>query len=218
MPSPRAEDEYVVFCDASSGGLGALLCQMMPKKEHLDHEWNRPKGTNKYLFLIRFWSKGLPATKRSLPHFLKEFLSFHQIVKKYAFLLSARTFKVVTDSSTVQQWANYDLLPDDIVLKIIYFHQFDFKLVFLETRMHPADLPSRLENNQDDDGVYCERFLHNRIYNSQGKQVPLESLLCKEIEGSLRDYFSWDRKQQQSRYRGILDPAFVKQAQIKIKN
>jgi hypothetical protein len=24
MPSPRAEDEYVVFCDASSGGLGAL--------------------------------------------------------------------------------------------------------------------------------------------------------------------------------------------------
>jgi hypothetical protein len=125
MPSPRAEDEYVIFCDASSGGLGALLCQMLPKREDLDHEWNRPKNTKKYLFLKRFWSKGLPVTKRFLPHYLKEFVSFHQIVKKYAFLLSARRFKVITDSSTVRQWANYDVLPDDIVRKVIYLHQFD---------------------------------------------------------------------------------------------
>jgi hypothetical protein len=82
--------------------------------------------------------------------------------------------------------------------------------------MHPGDLPSRLENNPDDDGVYCERFLHNRIYDSQGKQVPLESLLCKEIEGSLRDYFGVDRRQQQSRYRRTLDPAFVKKAETEI--
>jgi hypothetical protein len=102
---------------------------------------------------------------------------------------------VVTDSSTVRQWANYDSLPDDIVRKIMYLHQFDLQLIFLETRMHPADLPSRLENNQEDDGVYCEKFLHNRIFNSQGKQVPLESLLCKEIEGSLKDYLGVDRRQ-----------------------
>jgi hypothetical protein len=52
--SPKTEDKYVVFCDASLGGLGALLCQIMPKRENLDQEWNRSKNAKKYLFLIRF--------------------------------------------------------------------------------------------------------------------------------------------------------------------
>jgi hypothetical protein len=80
---------------------------------------------------------------------------------------------------------------------VIYLSSFDFKLFFLERRLQPADLPSRMCHDGKS-GEYTKRFLEGKIINARGKHVELKTLLCKEVLSNLEAYFSKNKRESQS--------------------
>jgi hypothetical protein len=104
---------------------------------------------------------------------------------------------VATDNTIVQSWANLHTADDSIIRKVIYLSSFDFKLFYLETRLQPADLPSRMCPDGKA-GEYTKRFLEGKIINARGKDLDLKTLLCKEVSSTLERYFSKNKRESQS--------------------
>ena len=61
---------------------------------------------------------------------------------------------------------------------------YDFKVLFIESRLNPSDWVSRLEGEKDVKATF-PRFLEGRIFNGDGELIPIEKVFfCKESRGS----------------------------------
>ena len=117
---------------------------------------------------------------------------------KFDFLLRARPFIVGVDNQVLRYWANLEKIDDAMTRSVFKLQTYDFKIVFVESRIQPADVISRWEEDDHSDGVYLQRFLQGRILNGYGKEVPLTSLFCSETKHELNKYFQRLKRQTQS--------------------
>ena len=76
----------------------------------------------------------------------------------------------------------------------------------MESRIQPADVVSRWDNDNDQDGIYHRRFLYGRIFNGFGEEVPLEKLFCNKTKKELEVFFQKTKHQTQSKPRDTTRP------------
>ena len=189
-PSPNLDDLIYVFTDASSSALGAVLAQQ---------QWPDENATEKELYLVGTFSSVIPELWENYAVWVKELLALFECSRKFRWLLLGRNFIVITDSSVLSYWTNLTLIPKDLARKILALQQFQFKLLFIESRANPADVISRisLPDMQENRGIY-EKFLENQIINSKGENVPIESLYSERKQKEILQFFTKNRKQQLS--------------------
>ena len=139
-PSNDPDDQMIVFTDASKKSLGAILTQMMRPLpgSQLD-------PTKRYLTIVGCWSKVISEGMALYPPFLLELLAFCETSRLFNHILQHRPFILVTDNQTVEYWASLEAVPTDVARKIIKLQKFDFKVVFVESRLNPSDWVTRLD-------------------------------------------------------------------------
>ena len=192
MPSPDIEDTLVIWTDASTHSLSALITQMLVP---LDAE--KTGDYTKRLHIVGCWSAVLKPQWANYPIWLLELMSLSETCHKFSWLVGSRAFWVVTDSKVVVQWASIDLVPRDIARKILALQAFDYKILFVESRLNPADAFSRIRPKNPPNTDY-PRFLRARIYNSRGEKVDWTKLFSREKSEAAAKFFMQNRNQQMS--------------------
>ena len=198
-PSSRLEDNLIVATDSSHYALGVVILQHLPPTSAEVAEG--VPADAKQLYIVQVFSKSLPPEKRCAPIWIKEFFALDLAVDKFDFLLRARPFTVLVDNKVLRYWANLEKMDDAMTRRVLKLQTYDFRVLFVETRIQPADQFSRWEKDDHQDGVYHERFLQGRILNGYGKEVPIESLFCDETKKELQQYFCDGKRTTQSDFR-----------------
>ena len=82
--------------------------------------------------------------------------------------------------------------------RVLKLQTYDFKIAFVESRIQPADVVSRWDEDDNKDGIYHRRFLFGRILNGFGEEVPLKNLFCNSTKKELEKFFQRTKRQTQS--------------------
>ena len=180
----------IIFCDASSTSIGCVATQMLPPlpESGLD-------PTKKYLSIVACWSKKIDENWNSYPIWVLELCALEESTHKLSYLLSGRCFYCVTDSSTVRAWSSLEIVPKDIARKIIRLQNYNYRIIFCESRLNPSDFLTRW--NEDEKPI-CKfpRFLSKRIITPTGEEIPWEKLFSKVQAKEAEKFFNLKRKQE----------------------
>jgi len=189
MPSQDPSDKILLFTDASQTSLSGLLCQHM-----------RPVGVKdgpRQLYIVGTFSKVVKPDWSNWPIWLLELTALYESTRKWASFLAGRPFHVITDSETVRHWISLDKVPRDLARKIIQLQRFQYRILFVESRLNPADVISRLETDAPE-GTY-PRFLRARVFNSRNELIPWTSLFSQRKCDDAVAFFTRTRNQPLSR-------------------
>ena len=143
-PSTRLEDDILIATDSSHYLLGVIALQKLPPTS-VEIE-NGVQADSKQLYIVQVFSKSLPPEKRCLPIYIKEFYAFDLAVDKFDFMLRARPFTVIVDNKVLRYWANLEKIDDAMTRRVLKLQSYDFKILFAELRIQPADQISRWDN------------------------------------------------------------------------
>ena len=186
-PSSDVHDDIALFTDASQTTISCILTQMLAPVA-------AEKGKEKQLCIIGCCSSTIDEAWNNYPIWLLELLAFHHASHKFSWLLLACLFYVITDSTVVKMWASLDLVPKDLARKILSLQRFQYKVLYIDGLINPADCFSRPTDCQIPRGEY-PRFLHNRIFNASNELIPCEQLFSAEKCEQARRFFVQTRKQ-----------------------
>ena len=75
----------------------------------------------------------------------------------------------------VENWASLDKVPRDIARRVISLQAYDYRIIYLESRINPLDAFSRIPPDDKSDSTY-PRLLKGRIFNSEGVNIPYEQI------------------------------------------
>ena len=180
----------IIFCDASTTSIGCIATQMLPPlpESGLD-------PTKKYLSIVACWSKKIEESWNSYPIWVLELCALEESTRKLAYLLSGRCFYCITDSSTVRAWSSLEIVPKDIARKIIRLQNYNYRIIFCESRLNPSDFLTRW--NEDEKPI-CKfpRFLSKRIISPTGEEIPWDKLFSKVQAEEAEKFFNQKRKQE----------------------
>ena len=189
IPSNRQADTLIVWTDASSYAIGAIVTQMLPPLpgSQLD-------PTKKYLTIVACWSRTIEDAWSSHPIWVLELAALEETTRKFRWLLTGRVFYALTDSTTVRSWSSIEIVPKDIARKIIRLQRFNYRILFIEGRLNMSDWITRLPV---DDQPQCKfpRFLENRIYNAKGEPVDWTKLFSQRKCDEAEEFFTRNRRQ-----------------------
>ena len=160
----------ILFTDASSCQLSACLVQLLPPLPNSNLDL-----TKKYLSLVGCWSRKIDDSWANYPIFLLELLALEESCSRWSFLLLPRCFFVVTDNSTIKNWCSLERVPKDLARRFFRLQDYNFKVIFAESRIQMADSFSRMDLETQPDSRFF-RFLENRIYSSRGYPIPWDKL------------------------------------------
>ena len=191
-PSARKQDTMIVWTDASTTSISGLVTQMLPPLPTSELAPDR-----KYMTIVACWSKQIDRNWSSHPIWLLELLALQETTRKFKHLLAARKFVVMTDSKTVKYWASLDRIPMDLARKVMNLQEFDFDIMFIESRANAADWLSRLEG-QGHEPTH-KRTLGNRIVNSKGESIDWQKLFSTRKCNDTIKFFTSKRHQKLSR-------------------
>ena len=90
------------------------------------------KDGKKLLHIIGCCSSTIDETWCNYPIWLLELLAFHHATTKFSWLLLARPFFLITDSTVVKMWASLDLVPKDLARKILSLQRFQYKVLYID--------------------------------------------------------------------------------------
>ena len=198
MPSSNVDDTVVIFTDASANSISCVLTQLMePLTPSADGDRSRR------LHVVGVWSKVIGDHWSNYPIWLLELVALYETTRKYRWFLINREFWAISDSQTLVNWASLQAVPKDLARKILALQKFNYRILFIESRLNPADCFSRLKPGPAPAGTY-PRFLKNRIYNSKSEPVPWESLFSPRKAKEAQDFFHRHRHQTLST---PIDPA-----------
>ena len=183
MPSQDPRDTIVLWTDASANSISCLVTQMLEPLE-LPVDGLRKKR----LYIVGCFSSVIKPGWVNYPIWLLELLAFSEATRKFSFLLCGRAFFVCTDSRTTQYFASLDLVPKSLCRRIMALQKFEYRLIFVESRINPADCLSRLQPGPAPVGEY-PRFLRARIFNSRGEPVPWQKLFSHRKSEEAREFF-----------------------------
>ena len=188
--SPDPKTLTIIFCDASTTSIGCVAAQMLPPLPESGLDPNK-----KYLSIVACWSRKVEDTWSSYPIWVLELCALEESTHKLSWLLSGRSFYCCTDSSTVRAWSSLEIVPRDIARKIIRLQNFDYRIIFCESRINPSDFLTRWNG---DEKPVCRfpRFLSKRIYSPFGKEIPWEQLFSKVQAKEAEAFFNLKRKQE----------------------
>ena len=189
LPSNDPKDTTVLFSDASSHSISCLLTQYM-----------LPIGATsgqRHLHIVGVFSSVIKPAWANWPIWLLELTAFYEATRKFSYFLSNKTFYLVTDSSTLTHWISLENVPKDLSRKIIALQKFQFKVIFLESRLNPADALTRVQQDKEPVAEY-PRFLKNRIFNSKNEQIPWQTIFSQRKCDQAKAFFLRNRNQQLS--------------------
>ena len=192
MPSFDVNDVMVVFTDASSHSLSSIVTQMMRPLKPIEG------STDRQLHIVACWSSVLKAGWLNYPIWLLELLSLAETLHKHKWLFHGRAFYVCTDSRVVEQRASLDKVPRDIARRIISLQAYDYRIIYLESRINPSDAFSRIMPDNPADSTY-PRLLKGRIFNTEGVNIPYEQIFSERKAKEQEKFFLAKRHQQMSR-------------------
>jgi hypothetical protein len=180
--STKPHDRIIVFTDSSHYGIGTVIMQKQyPRPTEVSHG-SDPKGKN--LYLVTYLTQTIISSRRYLPPWIKELESLYYTVKKYSTILQSRRWYNYGQIFTPQMTA---LFGKECTCPVLILN-------YLETRLQPADLPSRMCPDGKS-GEYTKKFLDGKIINARGKDLDLKTLLCKEVSSTLKKYFSKNKRE-----------------------
>ena len=188
--SPDPKTLTIIFCDASTTSIGCVAAQMLPPlpESGLDQE-------KKYLSIVACWSRKIEDTWSAYPIWILELCALEESTHKLAYLLSGRCFYCVTDSSTVRAWSSLEIVPRDIARKIIRLQNFNYRIIFCESRLNPSDFLTRW-NDHEKPVCRFPRFLSKRIISPSGEEIPWEKLFSKVQAKEAEAFFNAKRRQE----------------------
>ena len=192
MPSSSLSDTIIVWTDASQNTIGALITQMLYPLPHTNLDPSR-----RYLTIIGCWSRRIDETWSPHPIWNLELIALDETVRKFRFLLEGRPFYVMTDSSTVRAWASLELVPLDISRRIMRLQVFNFKILFVESRLNASDWVTRLDASKPD--MTFSRFLEDRVVNANGDKMGWEELFSEKKFEDATGFFHRSRRQNMAR-------------------
>ena len=184
MPSQRQEDTLILWTDASANSISALLTQMLPPIG----------GGKKQLCIVGCFSSTIQPSWSLWPIWLLELVALYEATRKWARILAARSFYCAVDSRTVQFWCSLELVPRDLARRILALQRYNYKLLWVESRINAADAFTRSGLEPPPEGKF-PRFLRARIFNSKGEVVPWELLFSKEKAREASEFFKKSRHQ-----------------------
>ena len=190
-PSSDPSDTLVLWTDASMNSISCLLTQCL---EPLTDEFPKKKR----LYIIGCFSSVIKPAWRNWPIWLLELISFYEATRKFRTILIGRPFYVITDSRVVTMWTSLDLVPKDLARRILALQKFQYRIIFCESRINPADCISRLGTAGDPGGTY-PRFIRARLFNSKGQKIDWESVFSRRKADEAREFFLRNRNQALSR-------------------
>ena len=188
MPSANLSDTIIVWTDSSQNSLGALITQKLYPLPHTPLD-----PTKKHLTIVGCWSRLIDPNWGNYPIWHLELLALEETTRKFRHLLEGRKFFVMTDSSTVKSWASLELVPVDISRRILRLQQFNFRILFIESRLNPSDWVTRLDSSKPE--LTFPRFLEERIVNANGEPMDWKELFCQKKFEEATGFFSRARRQ-----------------------
>ena len=95
---------------------------------------------------------------------------------------------------TVRTWASLERVPRDLARRIMRLQEFQYRILWLESRCNPADVLSRPTAQP---AVTCSfpRFLENRIVNARGEFIDHRLLFSEQKMRETEEYFRKNRRQ-----------------------
>ena len=190
MPSQDPADLIVLWTDASARSISCLVTQML-------HPLGSKDG-RKALHIVGAFSSVIKPAWENFPIWILELIAFYEATRKFSFLLCGRNFFVATDSKVVSSWCSLELVPRDLARRILHLQRFNYRIIFIESRINPADSLSRLDPGPAPEGEF-PRFLRQRIFNSKGVAIPWQDLFSQRKSDEARDFFLRSRNQPLSR-------------------
>ena len=189
MPSADPADTIVIFSDASKSSIGAIICQLLfpLPNSNLDPE-------KRYLSLVGCWSRTIDDDWSLHPPWLLELMAVEEATRKYKHILMARPFIVLTDNTTVEHWCSLESVPVDLARRIIRMQRFNFRVIFVESRLNPSDWLTRMPDAEVKN-VEFPRFLEGRVVDGEGKTIPLEALFSERKSAEAKEFFQRNRRQ-----------------------
>ena len=143
------------------------------------------------------WSSVLKTAWQNYPIWLCKLLSLAETLHKHKWLFQGRAFYVCTDSRLVEQWASLDNMPRDIARRVISLQAYDYRIIYIQSRINPSDAFSRIPPTDQSDSTY-PRPLKGRIFNSEGVNIPYEQLFSARKAKKQEIFFLAKRHQQMS--------------------
>ena len=190
----------LIWTDASSTSISGIITQALYPLSS-----SKLDPSKRYLHIVACWSRRIEDTWSSYPIWILELCALEETTRKYDFYLSGRSFFSITDSTTVRRWSSLDLIPKDLVRRIMRLQKYNFKLLFIETRLNISDFLTR---NTTDTKPVCkyERFLQNRIYTPNGENIPWCNLFSEKYAQEANEFFTRKRNQEMAH---AIDPAGI---------
>ena len=88
-------------------------------------------------------------------------------------------------------------MPRDIARSVISLQAYDYRIIYLESRINPSDAFSCIPPEKEADSTY-PRLLRGRIFNSKGVNIPYEQLFSARKAKMQEKIFLAKRHQQMS--------------------
>ena len=188
-PSNDVNHTICIFTDASASSYSSIVTQCLPPTSE---EETADSSNEKKMYIVLTWSAVVPETLLNQPIYLKELYALAETFEKYRWFLSFRTVLVCTDSQTIEYWASLGLVSDDVARKLMFIQKFNYKLIYISTKVNPSDTFTRLDDGPKQ-GIY-ERFAVNNIYNANGEKIDIDQLFSAEKRAESESYFSTRRQ------------------------
>ena len=179
----------ILFTDASSTQLSSCLVQLLPPLPNSNLD-----PTKKYLYLVGCWSRKIDDSWANYPIYLLELLALEESCKRWSFILLNRFFFIITDNSTIRNWCSLEAIPKDLARRIFRLQDYNFKIIFTESRLQMADSFCRYELDSPPDSRFF-RFMENKILSSLGRPIPWEKLFSRSAANEAEKFFTKTRRQ-----------------------
>ena len=190
----------LIWTDASSVSISGIITQALYPLPS-----SKLDPSKRYLHIVACWSRRIEDTWSSYPVWILELCALEETTRKYDYYLSGRSFFSITDSTTVRRWSSLDLIPKDLVRRVMRLQKYNFKLLFIETRLNISDFLTRTSTDQKPVCKY-ERFLQNRIYTPNGENIPWCNLFSEKYAQEANEFFTRKRNQEMAH---AIDPSRV---------
>ena len=189
VPSSKQEDLIIVWTDASAYSIAGVVTQLLPPLPGTQLD-----PTKKYLSIVACWSRTIDEAWSSHPIWVLELAALEETTRKFRWLLAGRVFYTLTDSTTVKSWSSIDIVPKDIARRIIRLQKFNYRILFIESKLNISDFATRLPT---DDQVTCKfpRFVQGRIFNARGEPMEWTTLFSQEKCDEAAEFFTRHRRQ-----------------------
>uniref|UniRef100_A0A0N5C168 RNA-directed DNA polymerase n=1 Tax=Strongyloides papillosus TaxID=174720 RepID=A0A0N5C168_STREA len=168
-----------VHCDASSYGIGGMLCQRVPQHILDGHDLKIGKHKDEVLVPLSFYSKTLPSVKRKRCPTFTEIYSILHCLRYWSYILYNIEFSVFSDHKPLVSLRVSSSIPKFVEI-LTELESYNFTLYYIEgPKNHFPDYLSRLQKPPDvTSAIPCD-FKNLNIPSNNSTVDPMTQMLLR---------------------------------------